>query len=139
MKKDTFKTPYELWYGYKPNISYFKVFGRKCYFLKESRQGKFDLKSEEGIYLRYSSKIKSYRCLNLSTHRVIESIHVKVDEFVEKTTKESRKEPKDYRRFIFIDTLLDTFINKRIVSTEPSSATKLEIIQTNSQGFELTT
>ena len=87
MKKDAFKTRYELWYGYKPNISYFKVFGSKFYILKESRKGKFDVKSDEGIFLGYSSKSKAYRCLNLSTHKVIESAHVKVDEFVEKTEK----------------------------------------------------
>ena len=34
LKKDSFKTPYELWYGYKPNVSYLKVFGSKCYILK---------------------------------------------------------------------------------------------------------
>ena len=57
---------------------------------------------------------------------------MKVDEFVEKTTEESKKEPEDYRRFIFIDTLLDTSVNKRTVSVEPSIATKLEIVQTKS-------
>ena len=31
LKKDSDKTPYELWYGYKPNVSYLKVFGSKCY------------------------------------------------------------------------------------------------------------
>ena len=39
LKKDSFKTPYELWYGYKPNVSYLKVFGSKCYILKEYRKG----------------------------------------------------------------------------------------------------
>ena len=29
LKKDSNKTPYELWYGYKPNVSYLKVFGSK--------------------------------------------------------------------------------------------------------------
>ena len=38
LKKDTFKTPYELWYGYKPNVSYFKVFGIKFYILKEYKR-----------------------------------------------------------------------------------------------------
>ena len=95
LKKDTFKTPYELWYGYKPNVSYFKVFGSKCYILKESRKGKFDAKGDEGIFLGYSSKSKAYKFLNLSTHKVIESAHMKVDEFVEKTTKESSKEPQN--------------------------------------------
>ena len=101
MKKDTFKSPYELWYGYKPNVSYFKVFEYKCYILKECRKVKFDAKGDEGIFLRYSSKSKAYRCLNLSTHKVIESAHVKVDEFVAKTIEESKKEPEDYGRFIF--------------------------------------
>ena len=54
LKKDSFKTPYELWYGYKPNVSYLKVFGSKCYILKESRKGKFDAKCDEGIFLGYS-------------------------------------------------------------------------------------
>ena len=125
MKKDSFKTPYELWYGYKPNISYLKVFGSKCYILKESRKGKFDAKGDERIFLGYSSKSKTYRCLNLSTHKVIESAHVKVDEFAEKTEEERKKEPEDYRRFFFIDTLLDTSINRKTVSTETNIATNL--------------
>ena len=61
LKKDSFQTPYELWYGYKPNVSYLKVFGSKCYILKESRKRKFDVKGDEGISLRYYSKSKAYR------------------------------------------------------------------------------
>ena len=36
LKKESNKTPYELWYGHKPNVSYLKVFGSKCYILKDS-------------------------------------------------------------------------------------------------------
>ena len=75
--------------------------------------------------------------MNLSTHKVIESAHVKVDEFVEKIAEKHRKKFEDYKRFIFIDILLDTSINKRIVSTKPSIAIKLQEVQTNSQGPEL--
>ena len=95
LKKDTFKTPYELWYGYKPNVIYFKVFGSKCYILKESRKGKLDLKGDEGIFLGYSCKSKAFRCLNLSTHKIIESAHVRIDEFAEKSEQKSNKEPED--------------------------------------------
>ena len=91
MKKDTNKTPYELWYGYKPNVSYLKVFGSKCYILKESIKGKFDVKSDEGIFLGYSCKRKAYKYLNLSTHKIIESAHVRIDEFVEKNEEENNK------------------------------------------------
>ena len=54
LKKDSNQTPYELWYFYKPNVSYLKVFGNKCYILKESIKGKFDVKGDEGIFLGYS-------------------------------------------------------------------------------------
>ena len=46
LKKDLNQTPYELWYGYKPNVSYLKVFGSKSYILKETRKGKFDVKGD---------------------------------------------------------------------------------------------
>ena len=81
LKKDSNQKPYELWYGYRPNASYLKVFGRKCYILKEPMKGKFDVKSDEGIFLGYSSRSKSYKCFNLTTHKIIESAHVKIDEF----------------------------------------------------------
>ena len=68
LKKDSNQTTYELWYGYKPNVSYLKVFGKKCYILKEYSKGKFDVKSDEGIFLGYSCRCKPYKCLNLSTH-----------------------------------------------------------------------
>ena len=29
VKKGTHSTPFELWYGYSPNVKYFKVFGKK--------------------------------------------------------------------------------------------------------------
>ena len=100
LKKDLDKTPYELWYGYKPNVSYLKVFGSKCYILKESRKGNLDVKCDEGIFLGYSYRSKAYKCLNFSTHKIIESAHVRIDEFAEKTEEESRKEPKDYKKFV---------------------------------------
>ena len=49
LKKDSFKTPYELWYGYKPNVSYLKVFGSKCYILKESKM--FEIRSRCRIHI----------------------------------------------------------------------------------------
>ena len=76
------------------------MFGSKCYILKESRKGKFDVKTDEGIFLGYSNKSKAYKCLNLSMHKIIESTHVRIDGFVEKSEEESSKELEDYRKFI---------------------------------------
>ena len=48
---------------YGPNVNYFKLFGSKCYILKESRKGKFDVKGDEDIFLGYSCRSKAYKCL----------------------------------------------------------------------------
>jgi transposase InsO family protein len=46
------KTPYELLTGNKPNVSYFHVFGCKCFIKnKKERLGKFESRSIEGILL----------------------------------------------------------------------------------------
>ena len=46
--------------GHSPNVKHFKVFGCKFYILKDSRNGKFDAKSDEGIFLGYSTRSKAY-------------------------------------------------------------------------------
>jgi hypothetical protein len=53
-------TPYELWFGRSPSVKYFKVFRSKCYIksLDESL-GKFDVRSDEGIFLGYASNKKA--------------------------------------------------------------------------------
>ena len=49
--------------------------------------------------------------------------------------EEIKKEPKDYRRFVFIepDTLLDTSVNKETTSSKPSIVTESQEVQTKSQ------
>ena len=86
-----------------------KVFHRKCYILKECTRGKFYEKGDEGIFLGYSYKSNAYKCLNFSTHKIIESAHVRIYEFVEKSEEESSKEPKDYWIFVYYE--LDTLLN----------------------------
>ena len=103
MKKDTNQTPFKIWYGYKPNVSYFKVFHRKCYIFKESRKGKFDVKGDEGIFLGYSYRSKIYKCWNITTHKIIESAHVRIDEFAEKSEEESNNEGEDYKKFVYFE------------------------------------
>ena len=55
------KTSYELLTGNKPNVSYFRVFGSKCYILvKKGRHSKFAPKVVEGFLLWYDSNTKAY-------------------------------------------------------------------------------
>ena len=67
---------------------------------------------------------------------VIESAHVKVDEFAENTEKESKKEPENYRRFVYIepDTLPKISVNQETASIQPSTIIESqEDMQTESQ------
>jgi transposase InsO family protein len=62
------KTSYELLTGNKPNVSYFRVFGSKCYILaKKGRHSKFAPKAVEGFLLGYDSNTKAYRVFNKSS------------------------------------------------------------------------
>ena len=55
------KTPYELWKNRKSKIRYFKVFGCKVHILNtKDNLGKFDAKTDEGIFLGYSAHSKVY-------------------------------------------------------------------------------
>ena len=101
VKKGTHSTPFELWYGYPPNVKYFKIFGSKCYILKDDRSGKFDAKSDERIFLGYSTRSKAYKCLNTNTNKVVESANVNFDELIEVHEVELAKEPEQYKSFIY--------------------------------------
>ena len=76
------KTPYELYNGRKPKISHLHVFGCKCFVLNNGKDnlGKFDAKSDEGIFLGYSLNNKAFRIYNKRTMIIEESIHVDFDE-----------------------------------------------------------
>jgi hypothetical protein len=62
------KTSYELLTDNKPNVSYFRVFGSKCYILhKRSKSSKFALKLYEDFLLGYDSNSCAYRVFNVTT------------------------------------------------------------------------
>ena len=70
------KTPYELFREKKPNISYFHPFGCKYFVLNNGKDnlGKFDVKSDERIFLGYSLTFKAFRVFNKKILVVEESI-----------------------------------------------------------------
>ena len=80
VRKETNKTPYELWFGHSPTVKYFKIFESKCYIKRDDDIGKFDARSDEGVFLGYSLKIKSYRCYNLRTLTIMKSVNVRINE-----------------------------------------------------------
>jgi hypothetical protein len=75
------KTSYELLTGKKPNVSYFRVFGSKCFILvKRGRKSKFAPKAVEGFLPRYDSNTRTYRVFNKSTGLVEVSCDIVFDE-----------------------------------------------------------
>jgi hypothetical protein len=75
------KTSYELLTGKKPNVSYSRVFGSKCFILiKRGRNSKFAPKPVEGFQLRYDSNTRAYRVFNKSTGLVEVSCDIVFDE-----------------------------------------------------------
>ncbi|XP_073137970.1 uncharacterized protein [Henckelia pumila] len=66
----------------QPNVSYFKIFGSKCYIHNngKSHLTAFDAKSDEDIFLGYSSISKAYRVFNKRTLNVEESVYIVFDE-----------------------------------------------------------
>jgi hypothetical protein len=75
------KTSYELLTGKKPNVSYFRVFGSKCFILiKRGIKSKFAPKVVEGFLLSYDSNTRAYRVFNKSTRLVEVSCDIVFDE-----------------------------------------------------------
>jgi hypothetical protein len=75
------KTSYELLTDKKPNVSYFRVFGSKCFILiTRGRKSKFAPKVVEGFLLGYDSNTRAYRVFNKSTRLVEVSCDIVFDE-----------------------------------------------------------
>ena len=96
-RPDTKKTSYELWKGRKPNVKYFKIFGSTCFILKDRENvEKFDSRSDEIIFLGYSSTSKAYQVYNKKTKKVMETVNVVIEEVLdfgsEKISEEVPKE-----------------------------------------------
>lgn len=64
--------------GRKPNVSYFHAFECKCFIHNNGKENldKFDARSDEGIFLGYSTSSKAYRFYNKRILVVEESMHV---------------------------------------------------------------
>ena len=81
---------YEFQKERKSNITYFKVFGYHYFILNNNKDklSKFDIKSDEEIFLSYSSINRAYRIFNKRILVVEESIHVIFDEIDNFPSKE---------------------------------------------------
>ena len=74
------KTAYELLTDKKPNVSYFKVFGAKCWIRDPHHNSKFAPKAHEGFMLGYGKDSHTYRVFNTVHRKVVETVDVRFDE-----------------------------------------------------------
>ena len=76
--KDT--TPYELWYGEKPDVGHLRVFGCLAYYLDLCRQKKLEPKSIRGVFVGYTSSPGIYKIYDKNSRRIIETREVRFNE-----------------------------------------------------------
>ncbi|GKB57460.1 putative ribonuclease H-like domain-containing protein [Tanacetum coccineum] len=78
------KTPYELVHDKKPDLTFLRVFGALCYPTNDSEDlGKLQPTADIGIFVGYAPSRKGYRIYNKKTRRIMETIHVQIDELSE--------------------------------------------------------
>ncbi|GJV21006.1 ribonuclease H-like domain-containing protein [Tanacetum coccineum] len=71
------KTPYELFLGRKPALSFIRPFGCLVTILNTlDHLGKFDGKSDDGFFIGYSINSKAFRVFNTRTRFVEENLHI---------------------------------------------------------------
>ncbi|GKE17801.1 ribonuclease H-like domain-containing protein, partial [Tanacetum coccineum] len=86
------KTPYELFRGRTPTLSFMRLFG--CHvsiFNTLDHLGKFDRKSDDGFFVGYSLTSKAFRVYNIKTRKVEQNLHIR---FLEDKPIVSRDGPK---------------------------------------------
>nr|GEX50456.1 hypothetical protein [Tanacetum cinerariifolium] len=75
------KTPYELFHGRTPSISFIRPFGCPVTILNTiDHLGKFDGKANEGFFVGYLFNSKAFRVFNSRTMIVKENLHVRFSE-----------------------------------------------------------
>lgn len=83
LTRTTNATPYELWYGIKPSVDKFHVFGSKCFVhIPTEKRRKLDSKATEMIFLGYDEKSKAFRCYDQYAKKVVISRDVIFTDFI---------------------------------------------------------
>ena len=84
------KTPYELWYGHKPNLSNLRIFGCRAYTHVPTKDlQKFDNKSADCVFVGYCTDYKTYKLWNTKKSKFILSRDVVFYEDLNPQSQES--------------------------------------------------
>ena len=152
----TKKTTYEIWNGKKPKVKYFRVFGSKCYILNDwENLENFDAKSDEGIFLKYSTTSRAYRVFNKRIKIVMESINVVINDAITNVANDDSGEGTSSKKAIIeieaqgidvkecslerVSTSMNSRMETRSLSRSPSPLTPPEVHPPISQIDEVST
>ncbi|GKA33481.1 ribonuclease H-like domain-containing protein [Tanacetum coccineum] len=110
------KTPYELFLGRKPALSFIRPFGCPVTILNTiDHLGKFDGKADEGFFVGYSTNSKAFRVFNSRTRIVKENLYV---QFSENTPNIAESGP----NWLFdIDALTNSMNYKSVIAENQSN------------------
>ncbi|KAL3656045.1 Pyruvate dehydrogenase complex component E2 1 [Castilleja foliolosa] len=72
--KSVEKTPYEMWFGKVPNISFLKIWGCEAY-VKRMTSYKLGPKSDKCIFVGYPKEIKGYYFYHQSENKIVVARH----------------------------------------------------------------
>ena len=112
-------TPYESWFGTKPSIKHYKIFGSIAWvFVNKERRTKLDPKSMRTYFVGYSATSKAYRFWEPLTDKIIESSDYTINE---KSGKYDPSFPSDLGRDNYIHLTIDiVFPTSDSITVSPS-------------------
>jgi hypothetical protein len=73
-------TPYNYWYGKKPDLSKIRIFGSRAFIRDPSVSSKLEARSQEGVFVGRCNTQNAFRVYIPSTKKILISKDVKVDE-----------------------------------------------------------
>ncbi|WVZ71299.1 hypothetical protein U9M48_019899 [Paspalum notatum var. saurae] len=80
------KTSYMLRFGRQPKVSHLRVFGCRCFVLKQGNLDKFEPRSSDEVFLGYATHSRAYRVWLLDSGRIVETCEVTFDKTMPCTT-----------------------------------------------------
>ncbi|KAI9092970.1 hypothetical protein K1719_027493 [Acacia pycnantha] len=91
LSKAVEKTPYEIWTGKKPSLSFLKIWGCEVY-VKQQASDKLSSRSSKCLYVGYPKETKGYYVYNPTDHKmfVIQNGVLLEKEFISKRTSGSK-------------------------------------------------
>ena len=125
-------TPFEAWYGKKPNVSHLRVFGCSGYaHIPKDERKKLESKAKTCIFLGYSATRKGYCLYDQTTSSIVHSRDVVFNEL----SRGYKSAPDGETRHIRMENLTDQ--ESEIPDTEGDYISEVEFEQpNNSSGQE---